>query len=170
MIHAARRNLDLTVLVYNNTIYGMTGGQYSPTTPQHDYATTAPYGVIDRTFNIAELAAGAGASFTAVGDVFHTAETIKQIKKGILHHGFSLIECHSTCPTYYGRKNKKGDAVEMLKVQKEMGMSKAAYDKLSDEEKEKHYPIGTLTEYDYPEFTDLYDEIIKAAQADAAGK
>ncbi len=170
LIHAARRNLDLTVLVYNNTIYGMTGGQYSPTTPQHDYATTAPYGVIDRTFNIAELAAGAGASFTAVGDVFHTAETIKQIKKGILHHGFSLIECHSTCPTYYGRKNKKGDAVEMLKVQKEMGMSKAAYDKLSDEEKEKHYPIGTLTEYDYPEFTDLYDEIIKAAQADAAGK
>ena len=81
-----------------------------------------------------------------------------------------MIECHSTCPTYYGRKNKKGDAVEMLKVQKEMGMSKAAYDKLSDEEKEKHYPIGTLTEYDYPEFTDLYDEIIKAAQADAAGK
>ena len=166
LIHAARRNLDLTVIVYNNSIYGMTGGQYSPTTPQHDVATTAPYGVIDRTFNIAELAAGAGASFTASGDVFHTNETIKQIKKGILHRGFSLIDCHAICPTYDGRKNKKGDAVEMLKVQKEMGMLKSSYDKLSDEEKLKHYPIGTLTEYDYPEFTDLYNEIIKEAQKD----
>lgn len=165
LIHAARRNLDLTVVVYNNSIYGMTGGQYSPTTPQTDVATTAPYGVIDRPFNIAELAAGAGASFTACGDVFHTKETIKQIKKGILHHGFSLIDCYAICPTYYGRKNKKGDAVEMLKEQRSRGVLKAAFDKLPDEEKKNHYPVGTLTEYDYPEFTDLYNEIIREAQS-----
>lgn len=164
LIHAARRNLDLTVIVYNNSIYGMTGGQYSPTTPQEDLATTAPYGVIDRPFNIAELAAGAGASFTACGDVFHTKETIRQMKKGILHHGFSLIDCYAICPTYYGRKNKHGDAVEMIKSQKAHGLMKSAYDELTYEEKINHYPIGTLTEYDYPEFTDLYNKIIEKAQ------
>lgn len=168
LIHAARRNLNLTVIVYNNDIYGMTGGQFSPTTPQHDKATTAPYGVIDRPFNIAELAAGAGASFTAAGDTYHTAETTKLIKQGILHHGFSLIDCYSICPTYYGRKNRKQGPVEMLRDQKERGLPKAAFDMLPPEKKDEHYPIGVLTEYDYPEFTDLYEEIIKEAQRENA--
>ncbi|MBQ5952238.1 MAG: 2-oxoacid:acceptor oxidoreductase family protein [Lachnospiraceae bacterium] len=165
LIHAARRNLDLTVVVFNNTTYGMTGGQYSPTTPQFDTAATAPYGVIDRPFNIAELAAGAGASFTASGDVFHTKETIRQIRNGILHHGFSLIECHSICPTYYGRKNRKGSAVDMLKYQKEHGLIRSAYDRLPADKKKDYYPVGSLTENGYPEFTDLYSYIIKSAQS-----
>jgi len=164
LIHAARRNLDLTVVVYNNNIYGMTGGQYSPTTPQHDRATTAPYGVIDRPFNIAQLAAGAGASFTACGDTYHVQETIKQIKKGILHHGFSLIDCYSVCPTYYGRKNKKGSAIDMLKAQKENGIPKERFDRLSTDERAGKYPIGTLSEFEYPEFTDMYQEIIDHAR------
>ena len=163
LIHAARRNLDLTVVVYNNNIYGMTGGQYSPTTPQGDKATTAPYGVIDKPFNIAQLAEGAGASFTACGDTYHVQETTKQIKKGIMHKGFSLIDCYATCPTYYGRKNKKGNAVEMLMHQKECGIPKAKFDALSPEEQVGKYPIGTLTEHDYPEFTEMYQQIIDYA-------
>ena len=71
LIHAARRNLGLTVIAFNNNIYGMTGGQYSPTTPHDDKATTAPYGNVDRPFDIANLATGAGASFSARGDVYH---------------------------------------------------------------------------------------------------
>ena len=85
-------------------------------------------------------------------EVIEFCEYTKLIEEGIRHKGFSVIECASICPTYYGRKNKKGDAVEMLMEQKERGMLKAAYDKLPDEKKVEHYPIGTLTEYDYPEF------------------
>lgn len=160
LIHAARRNMDLTVVVYNNNIYGMTGGQYSPTTPQGDKATTAPYGVIDRPFDIAKLAAGAGASFTARGDTFHVLATIQEIKKGIQHKGFSLIDCFSVCPTYYGRKNKKGGAVKMLEVQKRCGMSRRKYEALPENQREDKYIVGTLTENHYPEFTEEYQKII----------
>ena len=85
LIHAARRNLGLTVICFNNDIYGMTGGQYSPTTPNGDKATTAPYGNVDRPFDIANLASGAGASFSARGDVYHARETIDIIKQAIQH-------------------------------------------------------------------------------------
>ncbi len=163
LIHAARRNLDLTVVVYNNNTYGMTGGQYSPTTPRGDKGTTAPYGVIDRPFDIAQLAAGAGASFTARGDTYHVRETIDLIKKGIQHKGFSLIDCYSICPTYYGRKNKKGDAVEMLKRQKENGMRPEKYAALPMEERGGKYVVATLTHSNYPEFTAEYQKIIDRA-------
>ena len=94
--------IDMTVVVYNNEIYGMTGGQYSPTTPLGDKATTAIYGVVDRPFDIALLAEGAGASFVARGDVYHIKETKQLITKGIRHKGFSIVDCRSICPTYYG--------------------------------------------------------------------
>lgn len=109
----------MTVIVFNNNIYGMTGGQYSPTTPQMEFGTTAPYGNIDRPFDIAELAAGAGASFAARGDAYHVLQTTKLIEMGIAHKGFSIIDCTTICPTYYGRKNKKGDAVAMMKFQRD---------------------------------------------------
>lgn len=165
LIHAARRNIGLTVVTFNNNIYGMTGGQYSPTTPTGDKGTTAPYGNIDRAFDIAQLAAGAGASFTARGTAYHVNETIAAIKAGIQHKGFSLIDCYSICPTYYGRKNKKGDAVEMLTYQRDHGVPVEQYQKLTDEEKRDRYPVGILTRNDYPEFTVKYQEIIDGLKA-----
>lgn len=160
LIHACRRNLDLTVVVYNNNIYGMTGGQASPTTPQGEQGTTAPYGVVDRPFDIAKLAAGAGASYTARGDTYHARETTELIRKGIAHKGFSLIDCYSVCPTYYGRKNKKGDAVQMLNWQKEHGVSLSVYQNLTADERQGKYAIGMLTEDHYPEYTEEYQKII----------
>lgn len=165
LIHACRRNLDLTVVCYNNNIYGMTGGQYSPSTPLHDKATTAVYGVIDRPFDIAKLAAGAGASFTGRGDIYHVRETTELIRQGILHDGFSFIDCYSVCPTYYGRKNKKGDAVAMINWQKEHGVPVKAWEKLSEEQREDKYPVGILSQIDYPEYTAEYQKIIELAQA-----
>ena len=99
LIHAARRNIDMTVVVFNNSIYGMTGGQFSPTTPTGDYATTAPYGSIDPDFDIPKLAEAAGATYTARGTAYDAMHTIKLIEKGIRHEGFSLVECVSVCPT-----------------------------------------------------------------------
>ena len=164
LIHAARRNLGLTVICFNNDIYGMTGGQYSPTTPNGDRATTAPYGNVDRPFDIANLASGAGASFSARGDVYHARETIDIIKKAILHKGFSLVDVYSICPTYYGRKNKKGDAVEMLKWQKENLIPTGRYYSMSEEERAGKKLVGILSFNDYPEYTEEYAKIIAACR------
>ena len=164
LIHAARRNLGLTVICFNNDIYGMTGGQYSPTTPNGDRATTAPYGNVDRPFDIANLASGAGASFSARGDVYHARETIDIIKEAILHKGFSLVDVYSICPTYYGRKNKKGDAVEMLKWQKDNLVPTARYYSMSEEERADKKLIGILSFNDYPEYTEEYAKVIASCR------
>ena len=167
LIHAARRNIGLTVVTFNNDIYGMTGGQYSPTTPTGDFGTTAPYGNIDRPFDIAQLAAGAGATFTARGSAYHVRETTELIRQGILHKGFSLIDVYSVCPTYYGRKNHKGNAVDMLRWQKENMVPAARYYAMSEEEKQGKLLIGTLTHTNFPEYTAEYAKLIERAQAKA---
>ncbi len=109
LIHAARRNIDLKVIMINNNIYGMTGGQCSPTTPHNAYATTAPYGNIEPDFDICNLAMGAGASFVARTTAFHVQEMQSMIKEALQHpfRSFSLIEVVSACPVIYGRLNKK---------------------------------------------------------------
>ena len=160
LIHAARRNLGLTVICFNNDIYGMTGGQYSPTTPTGDKATTAPYGNLDRPFDIALLAAGAGASFAARGDVYHARETTAVIKQAMLHKGFTLVDVYSVCPTYYGRKNKKGDAVEMLKWQRDNLIPMNRFNMMPPEEMAGKKAIGVLAENDFPEYSEEYQKLI----------
>lgn len=160
LIHAARRNIGLTVIVMNNTIYGMTGGQYSPTTPTGDYGTTAPYGNIDRPFDVARLAAGAGATYAAHGSVYHVPQTVKMIRDGISHKGFSIIEVADVCPTYYGRKNKKGSAVDMMKWQKENAVFVDKAKDMSPEELRGKLVLGVIQELDYPEYTEEYQKLI----------
>lgn len=161
LIHAARRNIDITVIVFNNNIYGMTGGQYSPTTPKGDFGTTAPYGNIDMAFDLPSLAQAAGATYTARGSAYHVTQTIKLIEKGIQNKGFSLIDCLSVCPTYYGRKNKKGSAVDMMQWQKDncIDVKKAAA--LSQEEKKGKVIIGELSHNEKPEYTAEYLRLIE---------
>ena len=166
LIHAARRNIGITVIVFNNDIYGMTGGQYSPTTPTGEIGTTAPYGNIDRPFDIAVLAAGAGASYVAKGTAYHVPQTIKLIENGIRHKGFSLIDCTGVCATYYGRKNKKGDAVEMMKYQRDNMVSWEQYRQLTRQERLGKVILGKLVEEDYPEFSDEYQNIINKARGE----
>jgi 2-oxoglutarate ferredoxin oxidoreductase subunit beta len=114
LIHAARRNIDLTAIVMNNHIYGMTGGQSSPTTPPGARSTTAPDGVLDPAFDLVKLVRGAGASFVARTTTYHVRDMQKLMIAAIAHKGFSLVEVLSQCPTYYGRKNHRGSAVEMM--------------------------------------------------------
>ena len=170
LIHAARRNIGLTVVVFNNSIYGMTGGQYSPTTPRGDFGTTAPYGNIDRPFDIAQLAAGAGATFSARGDAYHVMQTTKLIERGIRHRGFSIIDCITVCPTYYGRKNKKGSAVDMLNYQKEHFIPQEAAVSMSPEQLEGKTVIGVIAHNNYPELTAEYALLTEKAKAKAGGR
>ena len=161
LIHAARRNIGLTVVVMNNNIYGMTGGQYSPTTPTGEFGTTAPYGNLDRSFDIAGLAYGAGASYAARGSAYHVQQTIGLIQDGIRNKGFSIIDVASVCPTYYGRKNKKGDAVAMMRWQKENAVTVEQAEKMTPEQLKGKLVIGLLHHTQYPEFTYRYTELIR---------
>ncbi|WP_431190030.1 2-oxoacid:ferredoxin oxidoreductase subunit beta [Desulfurivibrio dismutans] len=113
-IHAARRNLNLTAIIINNQIYGMTGGQYSPTTPYGAKAATATGGHLEHAFSIADLAVTAGASFVARGTVYHVPHLDKLIEQGIRKNGFAVIEIMAYCHTQFGRRNKMGDAVTMM--------------------------------------------------------
>jgi 2-oxoglutarate ferredoxin oxidoreductase subunit beta len=164
-IHAARRNIGITAIVINNAIYGMTGGQYSPTTPTSSLATTAPYGNIDQPFPICELGIAAGATFVARGTVYHATELDKLIEKALVHEGFGLVEAVSYCHTTFGRINKLGTAVDMLRLQKESGITQAAAAKMTPEQLKGKIVRGVLHEREFPEYTAAYARIIEEAMA-----
>lgn len=114
LIHAARRNIDITVLLLNNSIYGMTGGQAAPTTPEGAVASTTPAGNTEPSFDACKLLIGAGASYVARVLAATPIEMTKVMADGMSHRGFSFIEVISDCPEYYGRYNNVGGGAEML--------------------------------------------------------
>jgi len=163
-IHAARRNIDLTTIIINNMIYGMTGGQYSPLTPTGRFGTTAPYGNIDQAFDLTSLAMAAGASYVARGTVYHVRQSISLMKKALDKKGFSVVEMISDCPISFGKMNKMRTAVEMLKWIKDIAVSKKAWENLSVKERKEKFVIGEFLDIDRPEYNERYNEIIKKAQ------
>ncbi len=164
-IHAARRNLNLTAIIVNNSIYGMTGGQYSPTTPYGSFATTALYGNIEHAFSIAELAVMAGASMVSRCTVYHATLLDELIEKAIVKRGFSVVEVISHCHTHYGRRNKQGGAVEMLQWQKESAVRVEKAQAMSEEELQGKFTVGVLCDRDLPVYTQEYRRIRDAARA-----
>jgi 2-oxoglutarate ferredoxin oxidoreductase subunit beta len=165
-IHAARRNLGITAIVVNNAVYGMTGGQYSPTTPINGHATTAPYGNIEPPFPICELAIAAGASYVARSTVYHALELDKFISEAIAKDGFSVIEAISYCHTAYGRMNKLGTAADMMRALKDNSISQSAYGRLSPEEQTQNTKIvrGNFVNVDRPQYTAVYSNLITQVQ------
>ncbi|HUU76110.1 MAG TPA: thiamine pyrophosphate-dependent enzyme [Methanoregulaceae archaeon] len=118
-IHACRRNIDLTVVCMNNQIYGMTGGQGSPTTPLGALSTTTPYGSKEPAFDLSEMAIAAGANYVARWTSYHVKELTRSIKEGFQTPGFSFIEAMTQCPTNFGRRNKfrqVADQIEYMKT------------------------------------------------------
>jgi 2-oxoglutarate/2-oxoacid ferredoxin oxidoreductase subunit beta len=119
LIHACRRNIDITCILVNNQIYGMTGGQISPLMEVEDRATTAPYGHHEPHFDLARLTIAAGASYVARGTAFAVNELERLIRRGIEHKGLSFIEAVTQCPTEYGKRNPPKGAIAMLEDQRD---------------------------------------------------
>lgn len=159
-IHTARRNINITAIVMNNRIYGMTGGQYSPLSGEGIMATTSPFGNIDQEFDTVSLAQSAGATFVARTTTYHPQDIQKLIAKAISHPGFAVVEVMSQCPTYFGRKNKQGGAVEMMKLYKEntarIGSKQATDDKILR---------GVFVDKQRPEYCSQYEAIVEKAMA-----
>jgi 2-oxoglutarate ferredoxin oxidoreductase subunit beta len=168
LIHACRRNIDITCILFNNTTYGMTGGQTSPTMKIGDHSTTARHGQVEPPFDLCRLTEAAGASFVARGTAGHVRELERLIKKGLEHTGFSFIEAVVPCPTEYGRRNGSGNVLKMLDDERSRSIARTKADKLAPEDVAGKIITGVLHEdAGAPEFQQAYAASARA-QAEAA--
>jgi len=163
-IHAARRNIDLTAIIFNNSTYGMTGGQISPTTPLGSIASTARMGNIENPFDVPKLAEAAGAAFVARGSAYHVDELDELMALAIRKKGFSVLEVITPCPTIYGRNNRLGSVVNMLKQQRDSLVSMHDVQGMSPEELKGKTVLGVLADLDKPEYCEEYEKLMERAQ------
>jgi 2-oxoglutarate ferredoxin oxidoreductase subunit beta len=163
-IHAARRNIDVTSIILNNSIYGMTGGQSSPTTPYGMRSSTTIYSSIEQAFKISELAVTAGAVFVGRGTVYHAKLLDNLIEKAVLKPGFSVVEVIAHCHTQYGRQNRLGTAVEMMEWQRDHAVTAEKAATMKSGELEDKVVIGVLVDKDLPVYQDEYEKIRERAQ------
>jgi 2-oxoglutarate ferredoxin oxidoreductase subunit beta len=158
-IHAARRNIDLTAIILNNSVYGMTGGQYSPTTPYGMKSTTTIYANVEHAFSISELAVTAGAAFVGRGTVYHARLLDDLIEKACRKVGFSVVEVVSHCHTQYGRINRLGSAVEMMEWQRDHAVTVEKANQINEEDLKDKFRIGVLADREIPVFQDEYEKV-----------
>ena len=163
IIHAARRNIDITVICINNFNYGMTGGQGGPTTPLEARTTTTPYGCAEHPFNLIYLAKAAGAVYVARWTVLHTYEMRDAMIEGMNKRGFSFIEIISPCPTGYARRNKLGSALDLMRFYKD---NSYLADELDPENTALPFKgrvaVGKFVDIEKPTFMDMWETCVVA--------
>ena len=163
-IHAARRNMDITALIFDNYIYGMTGGQISPTTPPTMVASTARAGNIETAFDVVKLSEAAGASFVARGTTFHTTQLEEVIEKAIRKKGFSVVDAITQCPPIYGRYNRLGSPSNMMKWQEEHAMELEDAKELTEQEIKERFLTGVFVDEEKPEYCEEYTRLVNRVQ------
>jgi 2-oxoglutarate ferredoxin oxidoreductase subunit beta len=163
-IHAARRNTDILVIMGNNMVYGMTGGQVAPTTPFKAKTTTTPYGSFEHPLDATKVAVAAGAAYSARWTTAHLKELKESIKKAIQTPGFRFIEVVTQCPTAYGRRAGFKDIGEMLKYYKENAVPMQHAEKMSPEERERKIVVGEFVSRRRPTLVEAAYATIKEAK------
>ena len=164
-IHGCRRNIDLNHIIVNNFIYGLTNSQTSPTTPQGFWTVTAQLGNIDPNFDAAKLAIASGACFVGRETIINPLKLEKLLVEGFKHKGYSLFDVFSNCHINLGRKNKMGEATQMVKWIDSRTVSKSKFESLSDEERIGLFPTGVLhKDESHIEYTDAYEKVRQAWQ------
>jgi 2-oxoglutarate ferredoxin oxidoreductase subunit beta len=152
LIQSARRNIELVAIVVNNLNYGMTGGQFSPTTPQGSRTVTSPFGNIEHPFDLCELVSACGATYVARWTTHHAHQVIRSLKKGMLKKGFAFIEVLSQCPTAYGRRNELANPITMLQWFKKNAIHLEQAKTMDEEERQGKYIIGEFVDKEKEEY------------------
>ncbi len=166
-IHAARRNIDLTVLCINNFIYAMTGGQLAPTTPLTAVATTSPYGNYEHPFNLPLLAASCGAVYVARWTALHVRRLTNSIAEALQKKGFSFVEIISPCSTLYARKNKLGTGLDLMKFYHENSViAHGADPKEVDIQFQSEIKVGKFVDIEKPCYLGNYNHYMKQKLGD----
>ncbi len=156
LIHACRRNLDITCVMLNNEIYGMTGGQVSPTTSSDRFTTTTPFGNHEPTFDACALAAAAGAGLVGRGITLQVPSLRDLLDEAIGHPGFSFVEVISDCTEIYGRKNDLGNSPEMVLHQKAAVRPDAYRNSVDKPFRSGDWATGVLARNQRPEYGSTY--------------
>jgi 2-oxoglutarate ferredoxin oxidoreductase subunit beta len=166
-IHAARRNVDITVICVNNFNYAMTGGQVGPTTPLAALSSTTPYGNYEHPFNLPGLAASSGAVYVSRWTTLHARRLISSMQAALTKKGFSFVEVISACPTLYTRRNKLGSGLDLMRYFREKSEidHKVAVDKVGIEFGGK-IVVGNFVDIEKPTFQDTIDGSMQAALGD----
>lgn len=168
-IHGARRNIDITLIIINNFIYGLTNSQTSPTTPQGMWTVSQKAGNIDPTFDACELGKAAGATFVARETMLDPKKLEKVFVQALQHKGFSFLDILSNCHVNLGRKNKMATAMQTLEWIDNMTTSKKKYDALGEDEQLNMFPTGVLHhDTEAREYMDMYKDIQDAQQGKRA--
>ncbi len=153
LIHACRRNLDVTMIVVNNLTFGMTGGQVAPTTPKFVVSTTTPYGNLEQPFDLCKVAIAAGATFVSRWNTSRAVQAIRAIKKALQHRGFSLVEIICQCPTQFGRSALNTvDPLKVLNWIEECSITMEEVSELPEQEVSKKFVLGNFVEKEEPVF------------------
>jgi len=172
-IHAARRNVDLTVICVNNFNYGMTGGQVAATTPLRARTTTTPYGNPETPFNLPLLAFASGATYVARWTILHTRDLTESIAEALLRPGFSFVEVLAPCPINYGRRNREKPLETLRLYQEKTIVRNDAHPTELEVDFEKGVILGKFVDVHRPTCSDHYDQIcrpkdlVENAQAEA---
>jgi 2-oxoglutarate ferredoxin oxidoreductase subunit beta len=165
LVHAARRNIDLSVVMINNSIYGMTGGQVAPSTPTGVRSTTSPYGNPEPPIRAAELVAAAGASYVARWTTFHIRQLLYSLEVLLQHHGFGFVEVVGPCTTSYGKAVGRRTAAEFMAHYRDHAVPVAEAGDYLREAPDERIVVGTLVHrQDQPELTDQLEAMTRRAQ------
>ena len=159
-IHAARRNMDLTIICVNNFNYGMTGGQLAPSTPFGAKTTTTPLGNPDEPFNFCALAAACGATYVARWTALHIRRLTNTLTEAVNKKGFSFVEIIAPCPTAFGRRNKIRKALDLLRFFYERSVVK--HDIQPGEatiDFDSNLVVGKFLDIERPTFLDQYHKV-----------
>jgi len=167
LIHAARRNLDITVVMVNNMIYGMTGGQVAPTTPLGTKTTTTPYGSFEYPLDVTRLVVAAGTSYAARWTTAHGEQLKEALKKAVTTRGFAFVEAASPCPTAFGRRVGFKDVAEMLRWFRENSVPLEQATKMSEKELVKKIVVGEYVSREFPTLTENLSKILEEAEKSA---
>ena len=163
-IHAARRNVDLTVICINNFNYAMTGGQVGPGTPVTAISTTTPFGNFEHPFNVSGLAASSGAPYVARWTSLHVRRLTKSILEALHKPGFSFVEVITPCPTLYVRRNKLGSVIDVLEYYRKSSEIRHGADPTKvDIEFGGKLTLGKFVDVDKPTFLDNLDTSMQKA-------
>jgi 2-oxoglutarate/2-oxoacid ferredoxin oxidoreductase subunit beta len=168
LIHAARRNVDLTAIVFNNGIYGQTGGQIAPTTPRSKRGSTAPGGNIEPAFDLVQLLRGAGAGFIARSSSFDYDLMVAHFRHAIQHPGFSFVDVLTMCPTYFGRLNELSEPYDVLQYIRNTTAPEEADARRQNEHPSAHLPLGIFHDEARPTYGELYAQRCEELRQEAS--
>lgn len=167
LIHAARRNIGVKVILVNNMIYGMTGGEVAPTTPHGMKTTTTPFGNLERPFDLSKLVMAAGGTYVARWTTYHVAPLVAAMKKALTWRGFAFVEVMSHCPVHYGRRIGVTNPVDMMRLFQKQSVTIEKARGMSEQELSGKFVVGEFAANEAPELSQLYAELFEVASRDS---